>query len=293
MKRARTFERGADYAGPAAFFFFSVVGALYIVVAKLLGLGAIWVTSIPVLMMAIYALSIFLVRRFRLPDDQTGDNFYYMGFIFTLTSLAISLVQYGAGVEITEIVQNFGVAVATTIAGIIFRILFNLTRRDPADVEHLARIELSDASRKVRRELDTILIEMAHFRRTNQQMLAEGFEEIRAEVLKSAENANASIERTASAAEERLTGQSQLQMTAAIAAELEETAKLLNALNGSLAEINDTTAQMSKTLKAQQRPTMWSRLRHAVGPAPAREIVSPETRPAPLAEPDAVPDNER
>ena len=282
MRTPRTFERGSDYAGPAAFFFFSVAGALYIVVAKFMGLGAVWVTSIPVLLMAVYAVAIFLVRRFRLRDDQTGDNFYYMGFIFTLTSLAISLVQYGAGVEVTEIIQNFGVAVATTIAGIIFRILFNLTRRDPVEVEHLARIELSDASRKVRRELDTILIEMAHFRRTNQQMLSEGFEEIRAEVLKSAENASAAIDRTADEADRRDVAH------ADIAAELKQTAALLASVNASLAEIGATTAELARVMEAQQRPSLWTRIRRLVLPGSARR--SPPPRQAPLREPDIVPD---
>lgn len=281
MRTPRTFERGADYAGPAAFFFFSVVGALYIVVAKFMGLGAVWVTSIPVLLMAVYAIAIFLVRRLRLRDDQTGDNFYYMGFIFTLTSLAISLVQYGAGVEVTEIIQNFGVAVATTIAGIIFRILFNLARRDPVEVEHIARIELSDASRKVRRELDTILIEMAHFRRTNQQMLSEGFEEIRAEVLKTAENATAAIDRTAEEADRRDAARND------IAAELRETATLLASVNASLAEIGVTTAELARVMK-DERPGLWTRIRRLVLPGPARR--PPPPRPAPLREPDIVPD---
>ena len=281
MRTPRTFERGADYAGPAAFFFFSVAGALYIVVAKFMGLGAVWVTSIPVLLMAIYAVAIFLIRRLRLRDDQTGDNFYYMGFIFTLTSLAISLVQYGAGVEVTEIIQNFGVAVATTIAGIIFRILFNLARRDPVEVEHIARIELSDASRKVRRELDTILIEMAHFRRTNQQMLSEGFEEIRAEVLKTAENATAAIDRTAAEADQRDAARND------IAAELAETAALLASVNASLAEIGATTAELARVMQ-NQRPGLWTRIRRLVLPGPARR--PPPPRPAPLGEPDIVPD---
>ena len=281
MRTPRTFERSADYAGPAAFFVFSVAGAVYILVAKFMGLGAVWVTSIPVLLMAIYALAIILVRRLRLRDDQTGDNFYYMGFIFTLTSLAISLVQYGTGVEVNEIIQNFGVAVATTIAGIIFRILFNLTRRDPVEVEHIARIELSDASRKVRRELDTILIEMAHFRRTNQQMLSEGFEEIRAEVLKTAETASAAIDRSAAEADRRDAARND------IAAELAETAELLASVNASLAEIGATTAELARVMQ-DQRPGLWTRLKRLVLPGTARR--PPPSRPPPLDEPDVVPD---
>jgi hypothetical protein len=51
-------------------------------------------------------------------------------------------------------------------------------RRDPVDVEVEARLELAAASRRVRRELDGILLELAHFRRTNMQMIAEGQREV-------------------------------------------------------------------------------------------------------------------
>ena len=57
-------------------------------------------------------------RLFRLRDDQSGDNLYYMGFLFTLTSLAVSLYQFSAAGSAEQIVQNFGIAIASTIAGI-------------------------------------------------------------------------------------------------------------------------------------------------------------------------------
>jgi len=195
--------RQADLGPPIFFGVFAVIGVAFIVIAKSLAWPAAVVTGAPVALMVGYAIAIISLRRLRLRDDQTGDNFYYMGFIFTLTSLAMSLIQYSTGSDVSEIVVNFGVAVASTIAGIVLRILFNLVRRDPVEVEHVARLELADASRRVRLELDGILLELAHFRRTNQQMLEEGFHEIREEVKRAANASNEAVTQSAEAAREQ------------------------------------------------------------------------------------------
>jgi len=160
--------------------FFAVVmsGAGYIVFSKLHGFGALQVTLVPVLIMIAYASALGLARLFRLRDDQSGDNLYYMGFLFTLTSLAVSLYQFSSEGSAEQIVQNFGIAIGSTIAGITLRIFFNQMRRDPVEVEHTARLELADASRKVRRELESTVLEFGYFRRATQQSLADAVEEI-------------------------------------------------------------------------------------------------------------------
>jgi hypothetical protein len=136
------------------------------------------VTLVPVLIMIAYASALGLARLFRLRDDQSGDNLYYMGFLFTLTSLAVSLYQFSSEGSAEQIVQNFGIAIGSTIAGITLRIFFNQMRRDPVEVEHTARLELAAASRKVRRELESTVIEFGSFRRATQQSLSDAVEEI-------------------------------------------------------------------------------------------------------------------
>ncbi len=195
MKIPKPRYRRPDLTAPVVFALTTLLGVIYIVAAKLLGFHPALVTMFPVLLMSVYALVVIFARRLRLRDDQTGDNFYYMGFIFTLTSLAISLYQFGRGGHVDEIVSNFGIAVSSTIAGIAFRIFFNQVRRDPVEVEQASRLDLADASRKVRRELDVILQELAHFRRTNQQMLDEGYSEIRTKLTETADAMLAEIDR--------------------------------------------------------------------------------------------------
>ena len=51
-------------------------------------------------------------------------------------------------------------------------------RRDPIEVEQTARLELADAARKVKRELESTVLEFSYFRRATQQSLAEAVEEI-------------------------------------------------------------------------------------------------------------------
>jgi ElaB/YqjD/DUF883 family membrane-anchored ribosome-binding protein len=160
--------------------FFGVVitGSGYIIISKLNDFGALAVTSVPVLIMIGYAV-LLGARLFRLRDDQAGDNLYYMGFLFTLTSLAVSLYQFSAAGSAEQIVQNFGIAIASTIAGITLRILFNQMRRDPVEVEATARMELAEASRRVKRELESTILEFGYFRRMTQQSVTDALDEAR------------------------------------------------------------------------------------------------------------------
>ncbi|HMK78492.1 MAG TPA: hypothetical protein VK438_02535 [Xanthobacteraceae bacterium] len=162
-------------ASAAAFMLFVAGGCAYIVAAKLAGIGQLYVTFVPVGTMVAYALLIYFARGLRLRDDQSGDNLYYMGFLFTLTSLGVSLYQFSAARAAEEIVQNFGIAISTTIAGIGLRVLFNQMRRDPVEIERMMRLELAEAARRVRRELDSTVVEFGHHRRSAQQAAADSF----------------------------------------------------------------------------------------------------------------------
>jgi hypothetical protein len=134
-------------------------------------------------------------RPFRLRDDQSGDNLYYMGFLFTLTSLAVSLYQFSAAGSAEQIVQNFGIAIASTIAGITMRIFFNQMRRDPIEVEASARLELAEASRRVKRELESTILEFGYFRRMTQQSASDAVDEVRESIGRAREKLAGEIEK--------------------------------------------------------------------------------------------------
>jgi hypothetical protein len=166
----------ASRFGAIVFMLVVVAGSAYIIAAKLGGIGRVYVTLVPVLIMIGYASLIWLAKGLRLRDDQAGDNLYYMGFLFTLTSLGVSLYQFNAAHAAEDIVQNFGIAIGSTITGIALRVIFNQMRQDPIEVERIMRLELADAARRVRRELDSTVAEFGYFRRTAQQAAADSFE---------------------------------------------------------------------------------------------------------------------
>jgi hypothetical protein len=200
MAKPKIREQRLDQAPTYAFFAVTAIGIAYIILAKSFGIESLLVTIVPVALMAGYAILIPLAPALRLRNDQTADNFYYMGFIFTLVSLGVSLIQYSSGGGIDGIIRNFGIAIASTIAGITLRIVFNMMRRDPGEIEHTSRLELADAARKVRREMDSVLYEVTHFRRTNQQMVQEMFDEVRAQITAMGESSSAAIREVSSTA---------------------------------------------------------------------------------------------
>ncbi len=78
---------------------------------------------IPLLIMAIYIFWM-LKTETDLPKTTVGDSFYYLGFIFTLVSLAASLASLSNndGVNMNAIIGSFGAALTTTIVGLVARL---------------------------------------------------------------------------------------------------------------------------------------------------------------------------
>ena len=207
-------------------------------------------TSVPVLIMVLYALVLGVARLFRLRDDQSGDNLYYMGFLFTLTSLAVSLYQFKADGSADQIVSNFGIAIASTIAGITLRILFNQMRRDPIEVEATARLELADASRKVKRELESTVLEFGYFRRMTTQSITDALDEINETLASASDKLATEIKTFAQTAGKPLEEASQ------------RSGKTLDQLNEKMAETLDT---VSSTIGPRNRTLVAKHSRHCDG----------------------------
>src|SRR4051794_40680607 len=87
-------DRRASSRGVAAFFVAAGLGMAFIVLAKAGGFGQLAVTAVPIGLLFIYAFALFRWRRLTLRDDQAGDSLYYLGFLYTLTSIAVSLYQF-------------------------------------------------------------------------------------------------------------------------------------------------------------------------------------------------------
>ncbi|WP_246621789.1 methyl-accepting chemotaxis protein [Rhizobium laguerreae] len=180
--------------GPIVLFvFLTLIGSAVIWLGKVWGFDIALITAIPVAMMFLY-MTVNMLAGLRVHSEQAGDNLYYMGFIYTLTSLGVSLYKFTGEASIEDVVRNFGIAIISTVTGIALRIFFNQMRRDPADIEKAVRHELAEMTRRVRSELDNSAMEFSSYRRTSNQMLSEGFEEIARQAERNGEAVRAAIE---------------------------------------------------------------------------------------------------
>jgi len=109
--------------------------------------------------------------RFRL--DRLGDNFYYLGFIYTLASMAAALIQLRESIQIEPILGGFGIALITTIVGVAGRVMLVQMRSEIDDVEEQIRRDLLNASKDLRAQLALALREFETFATAMRQTAEE------------------------------------------------------------------------------------------------------------------------
>lgn len=91
-----------------------------------------------------------------LRNEQLGDSFYYLGFLFTITALAVSLISMNADeeIKINSLLKNFGIAIVTTLFGLVGRILFSQFRENLDDMNERAEMEVAQSVRNLKTQLD-------------------------------------------------------------------------------------------------------------------------------------------
>ena len=96
----------------------------------------------------LYAWILHSRGSFRLlRNEQSADNLYYLGFIFTVCALGVSLIRFAtvSGVTTLHIVGDLGIGLSTTVVGLVLRVLA-LHREDPAEIQDRVRSELIDVA---------------------------------------------------------------------------------------------------------------------------------------------------
>ncbi len=162
---------------PNIFMIAALIGAAGIIILKLLDMSQFFVTACPISIMLVYACYHYIKHQSQL--SKVGDNLYYLGFLYTLVSLAMSLFEFSSSDEAVEtiapIITNFGIAIFSTIFGIAFRVFFDLMQKDPEDTVS----DFSDTVRKLSKgvsDLDYELRKFSSFRIELQQILREAGE---------------------------------------------------------------------------------------------------------------------
>jgi len=192
------------------FFIFAIGGSVLLYFTKSMSLPGEIIVACSFGVMLTYAFFILFVPATRLRLDVAADNMYYLGFLYTLSSLAVAIYVD----EASKVLANFGVAITCTIIGIAFRVALNQLRVDPYDVEAASRVELSNATRRVSKELDQSIKELTKFRTMSMQVMAEGYEEVQKNVDGAGKDMFASLKETSDKNSEILMGMAEQSNTA-------------------------------------------------------------------------------
>ena len=182
------------------FILFAFGGAAAILLAKGRDVPAYLVACGAAAVIIAYA---FIVQRSgtgKLRADQAGDNCYYLGLVYTLVSLGYAIFFFDPATTATTVVQGFGVALATTIVGLVLRVFFNQTRVDLVQTEDSARIELAEAAGRLKAELQSMTVSMSDFGRETRQVLEELREQVVSSLVTAREEATRTVSETTTAA---------------------------------------------------------------------------------------------
>ena len=172
---SRSLPAGAALpSGRGLFLGFFLGGALAILLMKSLSDSPILAVVLPIVLMGSYALLLVEWPDLRPRYDFAGDNFYYLGFLYTLISLAISLYQFNTEGATSAIITNFGLALTSTILGLAGRILLNQPQDEAVtDAEVRAREDLARANRRLRAEMEYSIDEFQQFRTEAKRVFAQ------------------------------------------------------------------------------------------------------------------------
>lgn len=197
LPRRRFFS---DMPDKGLFALAAITGFAGILYFKLKEYDADYVAGGAVFLMVGYGFCAFQFRRIRLRPDRLGDNFYYLGFIFTLASLSAALILIRRGASIDDLLGSFGIALFTTIVGVAGRVLFVQLRGDVDEVEDEIRRDLLSASADLRAQLNITLAEFETFHTGVQQAAKKAAEQS----IGSTQDAISNISRVANSAADNI-----------------------------------------------------------------------------------------
>lgn len=129
------------------------------------------------LLMIAYGILAYRIPAVKMRSDRLGDNFYYMGFIFTLASMSAALIQLRTGEDVSALIGSFGIALVSTILGIAGRVTFVQMRTEVEDIEERVRQDLLNAASELRGQLGAAVRDLESFRTGARQAIHERLQE--------------------------------------------------------------------------------------------------------------------
>jgi hypothetical protein len=135
------------------FFIFFVVGLVTIyftsTLSKSIAIGS------PIAIMALYVISTYKLTRLRTAKTLFADSVYYMGFLFTFVTLMFAISP--EAVSISVIINQMGVALSTTIFGMLVRVIMSHFDGIEMNVDEDVFAKLSETANKIEAITDSLV----------------------------------------------------------------------------------------------------------------------------------------
>lgn len=176
-KKRNIARGGTGHLPKMLFLFMALLGSVLVWILKSHGADPMLPVFVTVGLIVIYCGLAWKTDFFYIREDQIGDNAYYLGFLFTLSSLAYALwkFQIDKGSDPADIIGSFGVALWSTIVGVAARVTFAQMRQDPDDIEKAARVKMAQAASLLSSDLYQASLTFNTYARSLQQSVEEVF----------------------------------------------------------------------------------------------------------------------
>lgn len=121
-------------------------------------------TFIPLALMGAYIALGMHSRDTTVTDEKFADTCYYLGFIFTITSIIFSLFDLpNIGTKIQEIAVRFGAAMVSTVLGLAVRVYLVSFKEDVAEALIAAEDAALEATRRLGEQMGMALESLKQF----------------------------------------------------------------------------------------------------------------------------------
>jgi uncharacterized protein YoxC len=135
------------------FFVFFVIGLVVIgftgAMTKLVAIGS------PIAVMTMYVISTYKLTRLRTAKTLFADSVYYMGFLFTFVTLMFAISPEKTDIQV--IINQMGVALSTTIFGMLVRVIMSHFDGIEMNVDEDVFAKLSETANKIEAITDSLV----------------------------------------------------------------------------------------------------------------------------------------
>ncbi|PJG82907.1 hypothetical protein [Caviibacterium pharyngocola] len=129
-------------------------------------LNDLWIAgfALPLVIMLFYILIGNFYRDKVVSDDKFADSCYYLGFIFTIATILVTLIELNRiGSEIDVIAARFAVAMSSTLLGVVARVLIIGFKRDANDAVTQTEEAIIASADKLIAQMENLTDKMAMF----------------------------------------------------------------------------------------------------------------------------------